>query len=437
MGARFFISCTLICLAVLSGFSPVPPTEEPVSTAKVVVITVDGSINPASAEYINSGIKYACENSAECLIVRLNTPGGLLKSTRVIVSDILDSDVPVVVFVHPGGAQAASAGVFVTLAAHIAVMAPGTNIGAAHPVDLQGQADSVMNEKATNDAAAFIRAISEKRLRNIRWAEDAVRKSLSITETEALKENVIDLVAESVNDLLEKIDGREVALASGKKILNTRNAEVVNLGMTFAQKILGLLSDPNIAYILLMIGIYGIFFEFYNPGSIFPGVIGFICLILALYSLHTLPVNYAGLALILFAIILFIIEIKVVSYGLLTVGGIISLILGSIMLINVKSGLEVIRISWQVILVITGLTVAFFLVAIGFGIKAQTRKPVTGIEGMTGETGEAISDLEPEGQVRVHGEIWNAECPDGKVSKGSKVIITGVKNLKLIVRKST
>ncbi|HOK26644.1 MAG TPA: nodulation protein NfeD [Bacteroidales bacterium] len=437
MGARFFISCTLICLAVLSGFSPVPPTEEPVSTAKVVVITVDGSINPASAEYINSGIKYACENSAECLIVRLNTPGGLLKSTRVIVSDILDSDVPVVVFVHPGGAQAASAGVFVTLAAHIAVMAPGTNIGAAHPVDLQGQADSVMNEKATNDAAAFIRAISEKRLRNIRWAEDAVRKSLSITENEALKENVIDLVAESVNDLLEKIDGREVALASGKKILNTRNAEVVNLGMTFAQKILGLLSDPNIAYILLMIGIYGIFFEFYNPGSIFPGVIGFICLILALYSLHTLPVNYAGLALILFAIILFIIEIKVVSYGLLTVGGIISLILGSIMLINVKSGLEVIRISWQVILVITGLTVAFFLVAIGFGIKAQTRKPVTGIEGMTGETGEAISDLEPEGQVRVHGEIWNAECPDGKVSKGSKVIITGVKNLKLIVRKST
>ncbi|HOK75668.1 MAG TPA: nodulation protein NfeD [Bacteroidales bacterium] len=437
MGARFFISCTLICLAVLSGFSPVPPTEEPVSTAKVVVITVDGSINPASAEYINSGIKYACENSAECLIVRLNTPGGLLKSTRVIVSDILDSDVPVVVFVHPGGAQAASAGVFVTLAAHIAVMAPGTNIGAAHPVDLQGQTDSVMNEKATNDAAAFIRAISEKRLRNIRWAEDAVRKSLSITETEALKENVIDLVAESVNDLLEKIDGREVALASGKKILNTRNAEVVNLGMTFAQKILGLLSDPNIAYILLMIGIYGIFFEFYNPGSIFPGVIGFICLILALYSLHTLPVNYAGLALILFAIILFIIEIKVVSYGLLTVGGIISLILGSIMLINVKSGLEVIRISWQVILVITGLTVAFFLVAIGFGIKAQTRKPVTGIEGMTGETGEAISDLEPEGQVRVHGEIWNAECPDGKVSKGSKVIITGVKNLKLIVRKST
>jgi len=437
MGARFFISCTLICLAVLSGFSPVPPTEEPVSTAKVVVITVDGSINPASAEYINSGIKYACENSAECLIVRLNTPGGLLKSTRVIVSDILDSDVPVVVFVHPGGAQAASAGVFVTLAAHIAVMAPGTNIGAAHPVDLQGQTDSVMNEKATNDAAAFIRAISEKRLRNIRWAEDAVRKSLSITENEALKENVIDLVAESVNDLLEKIDGREVALASGKKILNTRNAEVVNLGMTFAQKILGLLSDPNIAYILLMIGIYGIFFEFYNPGSIFPGVIGFICLILALYSLHTLPVNYAGLALILFAIILFIIEIKVVSYGLLTVGGIISLILGSIMLINVKSGLEVIRISWQVILVITGLTVAFFLVAIGFGIKAQTRKPVTGIEGMTGETGEAISDLEPEGQVRVHGEIWNAECPDGKVSKGSKVIITGVKNLKLIVRKST
>lgn len=437
MGARFFIYSILICFAAFTGFSPVPQTEQPVSRAKVVVITVDGSINPASAEYINSGIKYARENSAECLVVRLNTPGGLLKSTRVIVSDILDSDVPVVVFVHPGGAQAASAGVFVTLAAHIAAMAPGTNIGAAHPVELQGQADSVMNEKATNDAAAFIRSISEKRERNVKWAEDAVRKSLSITETEALKENVIDLVAVSVQELLEKIDGREVTLASGKKLLNTRNAEVINLGMTFAQKILGLLSDPNIAYILLMIGIYGIFFELYNPGAIFPGVLGFICLILALYSLHTLPVNYAGLALILFAIILFIIEIKVVSYGLLTVGGIISLVLGSIMLINVKSGLEVIRISWHVILVIAALTVAFFLVAIGFGIKAQTRKPVTGMEGMIGETGEVISDLEPEGQVRVHGEIWNAECPDETVSKGSKVVVTGVKNLKLIVRKST
>lgn len=437
MGARFFIYSILICFAAFTGFSPVPQTEQPVSRAKVVVITVDGSINPASAEYINSGIKYARENSAECLVVRLNTPGGLLKSTRVIVSDILDSDVPIVVFVHPGGAQAASAGVFVTLAAHIAAMAPGTNIGAAHPVELQGQADSVMNEKATNDAAAFIRSISEKRERNVKWAEDAVRKSLSITETEALKENVIDLVAVSVQELLEKIDGREVTLASGKKLLNTRNAEVINLGMTFAQKILGLLSDPNIAYILLMIGIYGIFFELYNPGAIFPGVLGFICLILALYSLHTLPVNYAGLALILFAIILFIIEIKVVSYGLLTVGGIISLVLGSIMLINVKSGLEVIRISWHVILVIAALTVAFFLVAIGFGIKAQTRKPVTGMEGMIGETGEVISDLEPEGQVRVHGEIWNAECPDETVSKGSKVVVTGVKNLKLIVRKST
>jgi len=425
------------CLVGIYGPWSVSQESEAAAPKKVVVISVDGSINPASAEYINSGIKYASENSAECLIVRLNTPGGLLKSTRVIVSDILDSDVPVVVFVHPGGAQAASAGVFVTLAAHIAAMAPGTNIGAAHPVELQGQADSVMNEKATNDAAAFIRSISEKRARNVKWAEDAVRKSLSITETEALEKNVIDLVAESVQDLIEKIDRREVTLASGKKSLNTRNAEIINLEMTFAQKILGLLSDPNIAYILLMIGIYGMFFELYNPGAIFPGVLGFICLILALYSLHTLPVNYAGLALILFAIILFIIEIKVVSYGLLTIGGIVSLVLGSIMLINVKSGLEVIRISWHVILVIAALTVAFFLVAIGFGIKAQTRKPVTGIEGMTGETGEAISDLEPEGQVRVHGEIWNAECTDGSVSKGSKVVVTGVKNLKLIVRKST
>ncbi|MGQ9620390.1 MAG: NfeD family protein, partial [Bacteroidales bacterium] len=404
---------------------------------RVVVISVDGSINPASADYISSGIRHAKEIDAECLVIKLNTPGGLLKSTRIIVSEILDSEVPIIVFVHPGGAQAASAGVFITLAAHIAAMAPGTNIGAAHPVTLQEQIDSVMNEKATNDAAAFIRTISEKRARNIQWAEDAVRKSLSITETEALKTGVIDLTAASVKELLEKIDGKEIILASGKKVLKTENVEIVNLELTLSQKILGLLSDPNIAYILLMIGIYGIFFELYNPGAIFPGVVGIICLIIAFYSLHTLPVNYAGLALILFAIILFIIEIKVVSYGLLTIGGIISLILGSLMLIDTDSTLEVVRISWKVILLIVVLTVAFFLFAIGFGIKAQTKKPTTGIDGMIGETGEAVSDLEPEGQIRVHGELWKAKCTDGYASKGTKVTVTGVANLKLLVRKST
>ncbi len=379
----------------------------------------------------------AASENAECLIIKLNTPGGLLKSTRVIVSDILDSPVPVAVFVFPGGSQAASAGVFITLAGHIAAMAPGTNIGAAHPVTMQGEQDSIMNEKATNDAAAFIRTISEKRERNVQWAEDAVRKSLSITETEALKANVIDLTAVSVEDLLDKIDGKEISLSSGMKVLQTKDAAVTEIGMSLRQKILNLISDPNIAYIFLMIGIYGIMFELYSPGTIFPGVIGGISLIIAFYSLHTLPVNYAGLALIIFAIILFIAEIKIISHGLLTIGGIISLTLGSIMLINMESTLEVFRISWHVILVFVILTAAFFIFAIGFAIKAQIRKPVTGIEGMTGERGEAITDLSPEGQIMVHGEIWNAECQDGPVSKGTKVEVIKVLNLKLLVRKTT
>lgn len=402
----------------------------------VMVISVDGSINPSSAEYIISGIEHAREQRAECLIIKLNTPGGLLQSTRTIVSGLLSSDVPVIVYVYPQGAQAASAGVFVTLAANIAVMSPGTNIGAAHPVGMQGQPDSIMNEKATNDAAAFIRTISEKRSKNVQWAEDAVRKSISITENEALRLGVIDTIANSMNDLLEKIDGARIILPSGEKVLNTSGAEITEIPMSFKQKILSLLSDPNLAYILLMIGIYGILFELYNPGAIFPGVAGVISLILSFYSLQALPVNYAGVALIVLAVIFFVVEIKVVSHGLLTIGGVISLILGSMMLIETESALEIAKISWRVILVTVVLTVAFFVFAISFGIKAQRRRPTTGTEGIIGEIGEVISDLKPEGQVRVHGELWSAMSNDGSfIVKGTKVEVTGVINLKLTVRK--
>lgn len=402
---------------------------------KVFVIKIDGSINPASAEYINSAIKKATSQKAECLIIKLNTPGGLLKSTRIIVSNILNSEVPIVVYVSPSGAQAASAGVFITLSAHIAIMSPGTNIGAAHPVAMQGQQDSIMIEKATNDAAAFIRTISEKRARNVQWAEDAVRKSLSITETEALKLKVIDTIAADVFEIQTILDGKEIDIDGKKRTLNTKDAQVIDLEMNFQQKLLDLLSDPNIAYILLMIGIYGIMFELYNPGAIFPGVIGVISLILAFYSLHTLPINYAGLALIIFAIILFILEIKVISHGILTIGGVISLVLGSIMLIDTESALEVIEISWQVILIAVVLTTAFFIFAISYGIKAQLRKPATGIEGLIGEIGEAIEDLNPEGRVRVHGELWNAESVEGFIGSGSKIKVDQIINLKLKVRK--
>ncbi len=401
----------------------------------VYVITIDGAINPASADYIHEQISYADEHRAECIVIRLNTPGGLLKSTRVIVSDFLTSPIPIVVYVSPAGSQAASAGVFVTLASHIAVMAPGTNIGAAHPVAIGEQQDSIMMEKSTNDAAAFIRTISEKRHRNILWAEDAVRKSISITETEALKEKVIDTIATSMTDLLEIINGKEVETSKGKKILSTHGAIITSIDKSFIQEILDIISDPNIAYIFMMLGIYGLLFELYNPGLIFPGVVGIICLILAFYSLHTLPINYAGLALIIISIILFILEIKIVSHGLLTIGGILSLILGSMMLVRKESMLDFIGLSWSVILFSAGITAAFFFFAIGMGIKAQHKAPVTGIQGMIGEVGEAFTSLQPEGRVRIHGELWQAISLSGDIEQGTKVRAESIENLKLKVRK--
>ena len=401
---------------------------------KVVVINADVPIQPASVDYIQSGIRKSIEVNAECLIINLNTPGGLLKSTRVIVTEFLQSEIPIVVYVYPSGSQAASAGVFITMSAHIAAMAPGTNIGAAHPVSLQGAQDSIMMGKATNDAAAFIRTISEKRHRNIQWGEDAVRKSLSITETEALDLNVIDIIAKDLSDLIKQLDGREVEVTTGMKTLHTKDSEVIILDMTFAQKILSILSDPNIAYILLMIGIYGLFFELYNPGAMFPGIIGGICLILAFYSMHTLPVNYAGLALILLSIILFVLEIKVVSHGALSIGGIISLFLGSMMLIDTESVLEAMEISMELIILIVLLTASFFLFAISLGIKAQRRKPTTGPEGIIGERGTTLTRLSPLGEILVHGEFWEAESLEGEIKKGESVEVIEISNLKLKVK---
>lgn len=400
---------------------------------KVVSIKIDGSINPVTADFIRNSIERASSEHAECIIIQLNTPGGLLKSTRVIVSEILESPLPVIVFVSPGGAHAGSAGVFITLAAHIAAMAPGTNIGAAHPVTMQAQMDTTMNEKATNDAAAFIRSIAEKRHRNIEWAERAVRRSYSYTETEALQDSVIDMIAKNEQELLEMINGKIVELSSGKKALQTSGAAIETYEMSFLEKLLDIISDPNIAYILLLLGMYGIFFELYNPGAILPGIVGVIALILAFYSMHSLPVNYAGLALIIFAIILFILEIKIVSHGLLAIGGIVSLLLGSMMLIKSGSSLEMTRISRAVIITATAVTAAFFLFVVGFGLKAQRRKVVTGLEAMIGETGEVLDMLSPSGTVRVQGEIWKAESLGGTINKGDKVLVKEMKNFTLYV----
>jgi membrane-bound serine protease (ClpP class) len=407
-----------------------------VSAQTVHVISIDGTINPASADFIHQSIQRAQEAGAEALVIRLNTPGGLLKSTRNIVTDLLTAPLPVIVYVSPSGAQSASAGAFITLAAHIAAMAPGTNIGAAHPVGLQGgEKDSIMNEKATNDAAAFIRTISEKRQRNVRWAEDAVRLSKSITETEALHDSVIDLITPSLADLLQKIDGREVTVNDSRKTLHTAQATTEIIEMGWKYKILDLLSDPNVAYIFMFLGIYGLFFELYNPGSVLPGVVGVISLIIAFYSLQTLPVNYAGVALIVFGIVLFLLEIKITSYGLLSAGGAISLLLGSIMLINSESSLEFVRISWSVIIPAVLSTLLFFLFAIGAGVRAQRRKPVTGEEGIVGMMGEALTDISPTttGQVRIRGEIWSARSREGKFPAGTSVRVEKVEGLLVTV----
>lgn len=404
----------------------------PIRSQNILTIEVDGSINPVTADYIRRGIEKAGEKNASCLILKLNTPGGLLKSTRMIVSDILESPVPVVVYVSPNGAHAGSAGVFITMAGHIAAMAPGTNIGAAHPVSMQ-QSDPVMNEKATNDATAFIRTIAQYRNRDTLWPEKAVRYSLSITAREALDMNVIDLVSSDMNELLTQLNGREVTMNNGSRLIVTENASIENEPMSGIEKMLNVIVDPTIAYILMLLGFYGLLFEIYNPGAVFPGVIGGISIILAFYSMHTLPVNYAGLALIIFAIILFILEVKVTSHGLLAIGGTISLLLGSLMLIRNESPLEFARISRSVIYPAVAMSALFFILIVGLGLRAQKRRPVTGIEAMKGSIAIAQEAFEQTGTVMVMGELWQAECSTGKVEKGQKLNVIDRKNFKLLV----
>ncbi|MFA5833822.1 MAG: nodulation protein NfeD [Bacteroidota bacterium] len=399
------------------------------------VLTVNSSINPTTYDYLKHGIDYAKNNNAQAIIIELNTPGGLLQSTRDIVTEFLNSKIPIIVYVSPQGSRAASAGVFITMAAHIAVMAPGTNIGAAHPVSGQGAMDSVMSGKVTNDAAAFIRTISEKRNRNVEWAEDAVRNSVSITETEALKKNVIDFIASNRAALLDSLNGRTIIIERDTITLATTHAAIEEHEMNWQYEMLNMLSDPNISYILFLIGIYGIFFELYNPGSVFPGVVGAIAMILALYSMQTLPLNYAGLALIFVGIILFILEIKITSYGLLSVGGAVALFFGSIMLYQNDEPLEFVEVSLSLIIPLVIATALFFAFVIGAGLRAQKRKVDMGEQGMIGAEGVAVTLLNPTGQVRVQGETWGAESVDGKIVMDTKVTVTEIHGLLLKVRK--
>ena len=402
------------------------------SDAEIIVINVEGVVNPVMSEFITKSIDEAEKEKANVLVIKLDTPGGLDTSMRSIVKKIIASEVPVAVYVSPSGARAASAGVFITLAAHVSAMAPGTNIGAAHPVGVGGEMDKTMAEKAVNDAAAYIKSLAEKRGRNAEWAEKAVRESVSVTEQEALKLNVIDIVAPDIKSLLETIDQREVQGSTGKQIIQTKGIKIRYKEMGLRHKILDIISDPNIAYLLMLLGFYGLFFELTNPGVILPGVLGAFSLILALYSFQTLPVNYAGLLLIILAIVLFILEIKVTSYGMLTIAGLISMTIGSIMLFD--SPLPFFQLSLKVILPAVILTTLFFSLTVYLAVKAYKRKPVTGAEGLIGLEGAARTDVYREGQVFVHGEIWQA-WSDEFVKAGEKIIVEKVVNLKLKVRK--
>lgn len=419
----------LACLLVVAGLYGLSISAQ----KQIYVAEYDGIINPVAGEYIAQVIEKANKDDIMALLIELDTPGGLDESMRDIVKDISNSAVPVVVYVSPAGARAASAGVFITLSAHIAAMAPGTNIGAAHPVALGGgQMDEEMREKVVNDAAAYIKSIAGKRGRNVQWAEDAVRKSVSITEKEALKLKVIDIVAENREELLKFIDGREVTTNAGKIRLETKGVVIEQIPMGLRLRILNTLSNPNVAYILMILGIYGLFFELASPGAILPGVVGAICLILAFYAFQTLPVNYAGLLLIMLGIILFIAEIKIISYGMLTIAGVISMVLGSIMLM--KTGIPYLRISWAVILPVALATALFFAIAIGMAVKAHRRQPVTGIEGLIGEIGEAYTDIDLEGKMFIHGEIWDARSNES-IKKGEKIEIVKTDRMTVIVKR--
>jgi len=401
----------------------------------VLLGEVDGVISPASSSYLLRIITVAEQEEAICLIIKLDTPGGLDASMREITKRILNTKVPVVIYVAPKGARAASAGVFILYASHVAAMAPGTNVGAAHPVNMGGEKlDSVMIEKVTNDAVAYLKAIAKEKGRNVAWAEKAIRESASIDAETAVRKRVCDIMAENVDDLIAKLHGRIVQVNGEDVVLDTESKPVQNMPMTFKERLLLLLTNPTVAYILLLLGVYGLFFELQNPGTIFPGVVGGICIILGFYALQLLPVNYAGVALILLSAFLFILEIYITSHGLLAIGGIISLVFGSLILF--ESDVQFLRLSWEVIVIAVIIVAAFFIFIVSMGIHAQFRKRATGKEGLVGEVGEAKTDITVSGgTVFVHGEYWNA-VSDATIKKGSSVKVMSSKEMVVKVKKA-
>ena len=419
----------LAALFLMLAAGPAATKRLPAAVERVLVVRIDGVISPVTAEALSSAIDRARVGGYRALVVEIDTPGGLETSMRDMVRDILGSPVPVITWVTPAGSHAASAGVFVTMAADVAAMAPGTNIGAATPISMQGPMDSTLARKAANDAAAFARTVAKQRGRNVVWAEAAVRQAVAISDQEAVDENVVDFLASSLPELLEKADGRTYRRGDQSLTLHVKGLPADRIEPGIRHKLLAVLADPNLAYMLLMLGFYGLLFELQNPGAILPGIVGGICLILALLALSTLPVTFAGVALIVLGIGFFLAEIKVMSHGLLAVGGVISFVLGSLILFTP----EVARVSWTLIALVTLITMGFFLFVIGAGLKAQRSQVRSGSRGMVGTRAQAVDRLAPDGFVRVGGELWRA-ISEGEVNVGGNVVITDVEGLTLRVR---
>ncbi|NOR11925.1 MAG: nodulation protein NfeD [Candidatus Aminicenantes bacterium] len=424
MKRYFFPVLLILCLTTLGYGS-------------IIKITVNAPIHPITSEYILKSLEKADRENASLIIISLNTPGGLDTSMREIIEKILSTKTPVVAFVSPSGARAASAGFFIGVACDLFVMAPGTNTGAAHPVGISitgQQMDETMADKVTHDAASYIKSISEKRGRNAKMAEDAVRESLSYTEKEALEGGLIDLIAKDEQEIIDFFHNKTIQKFDGEEIiLDLQDEEIVDLPMTARQKFLLTISNPNLAYILLMLGLLGLYFEFSNPGAILPGVLGGLCLLVAIFSFQILPINYVGLILILLSIGLFILELKIQSYGILSVGGVLAMVIGSIMLIDAP--IPELRPSLMFIIpVALGLSLIFLFLII-LAVRVHMRKALTGKEGLVGKIGVARTDLNPEGKVFVHGEIWNAEAQQD-IPQGAKVKVSEVlENLKINVTK--
>ncbi|MBI2441544.1 MAG: nodulation protein NfeD [Lentisphaerae bacterium] len=421
-----FIKPRILALLLAAGL--------PAGATEVLVAKVDGVIGPITAKFMAEAVDRAEQLKTECVVFELDTPGGLDDSMRSIIKRIMAAKVPVVVFVAPSGSRAASAGAFITLAAHVAAMAPGTTIGAAHPVAFgqSMQTDSNMAAKVENDAAAYIRSIAEKRGRNIAWAESAVKESVSLSETEALERKVIDLLAPSTEALLTTLDGRTVKLNDTSVTLKTKDAALTHFEMNWRDNLLHAIANPNLAYILLMLGLLGLYFEFANPGAILPGVVGAISLILAFFAFQTLSVNYAGILLIVLAAILFIVDVMAATHGVLTVGGLVALAIGSLMLFNQNPD-PALRVSLQVIVPVVLVTGAFFLLGAWLSLKAMVRRPVTGAVSLLGEEGEARTPINPQGgSVFVAGTHWNA-LADTEIPAGRRVKVVDVRHMTLKV----